>query len=164
MTTSRYRGWLRTLEAAALLGIARILVAVVRMGRWSTSLGTRNLADPASPALLSQIEGKLARKLARKVGRAAVLLPGRSKCLPQAMALQWMLRRRQIPSRMVIAAQLPPFQAGEDRFHAWIELGNAAEGEMILGACDRARYTPIMAFQQPASAVLPDPQGAVPDG
>lgn len=80
---------------------------------------------------------------ARRVERAANRLPGRSKCLPKAMALQWILRRNAIASRLVIAIHKTDRQH-DHSFHAWVEVG----GEMVIGHCDRASYSCMASFDQ----------------
>lgn len=52
-----------------------------------------------------------------------------SKCLPRAIALSRMLRRRGIAHRLVIAARPAGARNGADDLHAWIEMG----GTIVLG-------------------------------
>lgn len=85
-----------------------------------------------------------ARLLAGCVERAAERLPGTSKCLPKAVALQVLLRLAGIPSRLVIAFHVTD-RTGPDAYHAWTEVC----GEMLVGECNRAEYRSIMTFDQP---------------
>lgn len=139
---------LGTLRAMAALALARICIRILPFSRWRGSLG-----EPAEdPVALAHVRPEAneqelaeARALARRVERAASRLPGESKCLPKAMALQWMLHRRSIPSRLVIAVLR---QQGEraDAYHAWVECG----ADMVIGHCDRTEYTPLACFEQRA--------------
>jgi Transglutaminase-like superfamily len=122
-------------EALGWLILARLLVAGPRLGRWRRWLGpvaTHPLADPPNAA---------DRRLAAAVQRAAARLHGESKCLPQAMALHWMLRRRLRPSQLVIAALPGTERGGLDSLHAWIEAG----GEILIGALDQP-FQPLVRF------------------
>lgn len=126
----------------AALAVARLLVRWAPFSLWRRALGqlveqTAVHAGPAGGDLA------LARFLSRRVERATQRLPGISKCLPQAMALQWLMHRARIPSRLVIALHRHD-RAGEHRFHAWIELG----GDMLIGHCERDLYSPVATFDQ----------------
>jgi hypothetical protein len=117
---------LRTARAAALLCLARVLIAVVPFHLWRRHLGgtdrNQQSADPAlDPAEVHQ--------LAAHVARAALRLPFPVKCLPQAMALSWQLRRRRLPHTIVFAARPPGARADDDALHAWVENG----ARVILG-------------------------------
>jgi hypothetical protein len=59
---------------------------------------------------------RAASRLGAAVVRALEPLPTDSRCLFRALTLTWMLERRGIDSRLVIAARTQPFEA-----HAWVE-------------------------------------------
>jgi len=156
------------------LVVARLLVRFVPLSAWRSSLGAAvqpagpSVSDQFGIALPAQSTGvsadgnaaassqqfpnplcdqpmlRHALRLGRCVDRAAQWLPGTSKCLPRAAALQWLLRAEGIPSALVIAFRLGD-RTGPDAFHAWTETC----GEMLVGKCDRADYCPIMALYQP---------------
>ena len=111
-----------TLEAMAGLCLARMLVAAVPFGWWRGRLGgpagSRAAGDPA-----------WSRKLAAHVDRGADRLVFPVRCLPRAMALSWMLRRRRIGHALVVAIRPPGQRRADDRLHAWIE----ADGTIVLG-------------------------------
>lgn len=109
-----------TLEAILRLCLARLLIAMVPLGRWRRWLGGNSLETAELSA---------ARRLASHVERAAMRLPFATKCLPRAMALSWMLRRRQIGHTIVFAARPPGQRGGEDGLHAWIE----CNGIVVIG-------------------------------
>lgn len=126
---------LLVLEALVWLTFARALVAGLRLGRWRRWLGQ----PAAAPLATAPAPGDW--QLARAVERACQRLPGESKCLPRAMALHWLLRRRHRPSQLVIAA-LPGNQRGTlNDLHAWVEMG----GEVLIGALDMP-YQPLARF------------------
>lgn len=122
---ARAEAWRRralTLEAMGWLCLARALVALAPLRRWRGTLGMA--IGPSAPRCL----GEPAR-LVRHVERAAERLPFRSKCLPQAMALSWMLRRRGIAHAVVFAVRPPEMRSAADSLHAWVE----AAGERLIG-------------------------------
>ncbi len=96
--------------------LARLAIGFVALPRWRGRIGLAGQPDPAK-----QTE---AQKLAAHVRRAAARLPVAGKCLPQALALGWMLRRRGVPHRLVLAARPAKAREGRDDLHAWIECGD----------------------------------------
>lgn len=150
MTPNQSR--LRTLEAVALLPVARFMVDVVPLKYWRASLGTI-VAKSLLPetARIDQAVGRHPAFLARKVERAARILPFSTKCLPRAVTLQWMLKRRGIAAHLVIAMQKGT-KHSPHLYHAWVEMG----GEMLIGHCDRSLYSPLMVLSNMAApAALP---------
>ncbi len=105
----------------ALLAFARLLVAFVPLRLWRARLGGE---FPAGAEAMRR-----ATRLAAHVERAAGRLPFATKCLPRAMALSWMLRRRRIPHALVLAVRPPALRCGDDALHAWVE----HRGAVILG-------------------------------
>jgi hypothetical protein len=75
------------------------------------------------------------------VERACQRLPGTSKCLPRAMALHWMLRRRSRPSQLVIAVLPQQDRGAIEDLHAWVASGE----EILIGALD-APFRPLVRF------------------
>ena len=137
------------LEAVLLLLLARLLVKYVPMRRWRHRLSTVEEGGPP-------FEGRrLARKVARVVRRVARHVPFRAVCLPQAMAAQWMLRRRGISSRLFFGARRrlrPATASPEERpasgmdFHAWLTVGDAC----VLGGAERDTYVALPPFDHVA--------------
>lgn len=105
---------------AALIA-ARGVIAMAPLERWRGRFG---LAGPVTPAALAE-----AWRLAAHVRRGAGRLPFTAKCLPQALALSRMLRRRGIAHRLIIAARPDAARTGADDLHAWIEV----DGTIVLG-------------------------------
>lgn len=160
-SSGRWRNRFATIEALAFLISAKFLVRYIQLGTWRSTLGDLVSAEePAPPAELApadsaRVETNIeAGRLARSVFRASQRIPGHTKCLPQAVALQWMLKRRSITSSLVIAAIKAPTEASKvgviDPFHAWVERDEV----MIIGRCDREMYQAIMTLSQgkPASS------------
>ena len=113
---------LRTARAMALLCLARALIALVPFRVWRKRLGGPAHNDQGA-------DSAEARRLAAHVARAARRLPFMVKCLPQAMALSWQLRRRVVAHTIVFAARPPGARDGDDTLHAWVECGT----KVILG-------------------------------
>lgn len=108
-----------------LLVQARALIAWVPFARWRRRLG---LAGEAGAGCLGT-----ARQLAAHVERGAWRLGLPVKCLPRAMALSWLLRRRGIAHRLIVAVRPQAEREGAaDALHAWVECG----GETVLGALE----------------------------
>ncbi len=124
----------RALEAFGAVAVARFLLVgfsfrqtmalTALLDRRWTARGTGN---PAQTARLSY--------LVRRVSRA---VPG-ATCLPQAVALKWMLARRRIACRLRIGVRHGP--DGAFQAHAWLE---TSSGEVILGGAQSpAQYKPL---------------------
>ena len=152
------------LEAALFLLLARMLVAHVPMRHWRRWLVTAegpasagrpsadphvafSAGDPERPAPAGEHpartpQQRLPRRVARIVRRVARHVPFPAVCLPQAMALQWMLRRRGIASRLFFGARRKAQDPGLD-FHAWLTVG----GECVIGGGEVETYTALPPFE-----------------
>ena len=64
-----------------------------------------------------------AKAIGKQVRGAAVRLPFRAVCLPQAMTARWMLARRGIKTRLFIGARAVDGPTSH-AFHAWLMLGS----------------------------------------
>lgn len=121
------------MEAMAWLATARVLVNFVPMARWRKWLCPR--AAPAGTGIgIGPAEAHL---LAHAVERAARRLPGEYLCLPQALALLWMLRRRRSNGNLVIGMDATATEPGG--LHAWVEY----DGDMLIGG-DVSGFHPIL--------------------
>lgn len=134
----RWRAWVA--EAMLLLTLARLLVALFRLKLWRGLLG-----DTLESAGTGEPPTARAQALAAAVERGAARLPFACKCLPRAMALHWMLRRRGLPSELVITVLDPTYRGAKDDggedLHAWVEAGEA----ILIGAIDRP-FVPLARF------------------
>jgi len=72
------------------------------------------------------------------VAAAARILPWNPVCLPQAVAAQWMLRRRGIPSTFYLGTD----PANQYAAHAWVRAGRI----VVTGGDDPRRYTVVSTF------------------
>ena len=136
---ARVAGWPRGLEAAVLLGLARLLVKHVPMRYWRAWLTTADtpLATPRHA---------LARTIARTVRSVARRWPLNAVCLPQAMAGQWMLRRRGVASRLWFGVRKAvnggAANADELEYHAWLTV----DGKCVLGGGEIETYAVLPPF------------------
>lgn len=130
LTTWRLRAL--TLQAIVLLCMAHLMVQLLPYRYWRKTLGQRATGGdcPAGPGAAGP-----ARCAAAHVERAAARLPFPTKCLPQAMALCWLLRAADIAYVFKIAARpaaLRRIGQGPDNnsLHAWVE----TEGTTVIGS------------------------------
>jgi hypothetical protein len=133
-----------SLEALALLAAARVLIGFVPFARWRRLLG-QPVGDgavsgtAAGDHAAAGADERLPRYLARAVTRASARMELRNRCLPEAMALHWMLKRRGCCSILVLAALPQARRASTDALHAWVEQG----GEIRIGLNDQD-YRPLL--------------------
>lgn len=141
----RHRG--RVAEAAILLLAARALVAWVPFARWSGWFGqvAEAAREPAGgpPGGLAPAVALRARRVGRAVEAAALRLPVECKCLPQAMAASWMLRRRKLPGKLLFGVAGAKARTGRDDLHAWVTCG----GETIVGEV-QSPCAPILVLER----------------
>ena len=101
---------------------ARLAIATLPFEWWRKSLGGDGA--PLGSSALAE-----ATRLAGHVEWGAKRLPFELKCLPQAMALSWLLRRRGIRHAVVFAVRPPAMRGSPEDLHAWVEVG----GTTVLG-------------------------------
>lgn len=133
-----WRDGARMAEAGALLATAWLLVRFVRLSHWSWLLGRtadRVTAEAATPShVATQVRTAINRAERRLLGRPL-------KCLPRAMAMQWMLRRRRVAASLVIGAARGSEGGRQFDLHAWVECGDTVA---IGGAADLAGFVPLL--------------------
>lgn len=123
------------------LAAAVRLVRSVRLSRWRWSLGR---LEPANAGSMSgRVHAQRARLVAGAIEEAAQRMPEPPKCLPKAVAMQWLLAAMGLPSRLVIAFHATD-RDSEHGYHAWVEHGDA----MVMGVCDRLAYRPVLVLTQ----------------
>jgi hypothetical protein len=99
----------------AALARARFIVAVIPFDRWQHTLGWHGQVSDAGLAI--------AERFARHVDWAGRWLPFETKCLPRAMALSWILRRKKIAHAVIFAVRPTERRGSDDDLHAWVEVG-----------------------------------------
>jgi hypothetical protein len=123
--TEKWRSRLLTAQAMLLLCWARAVVSQVSFDRWQGTLGKAGVdGEPLSDTSLGH-----AKRLAAHVDWAGSRLPFATKCLPRAMALSWLLRRRNLSHTVVIAIRPAELRNSPDAMHAWVEM----KGQRIIG-------------------------------
>jgi len=105
-----------------MLLLARIVVAGVPFRLWRDRLGAADAGDQSAGS-------RTAHQLAADVEWAASRLPLGTKCLPRAMALSWMLRKRRVPHAVVFAVRPSSSRTDKDGLHAWVEV----RGTRLIG-------------------------------
>ena len=118
-----------SVQAMALLCLARLFVAFVPLRMWRHTIGHVCSARSIQP---NPAATKPAQRVAAHVEQAASRLPFDTKCLPRAMTLAWLLQMQGVPYTIKLAARPVQMRNGKDDLHAWVEVGGTA----ILGWVD----------------------------
>jgi Transglutaminase-like superfamily len=120
------------LEAALLLGVARLILVTVPFGRIAPWL--QRAPDSPEPDTATVLDVRQA------VTVAARNVPWNAVCLPQAMAAKAMLARRGQGSALHLGAGKA--EAGGFMAHAWLVAG----GEIVIGEDGAQTVTPLTRF------------------
>lgn len=126
-------------EAFLLLGVAWLLVQTVPF-RWLTATLGKTMHESATT--LSATDLELAGLTGAAVRAAANHTPWPSVCLPQAVAAQWMLRRRRIAATLYLGVAKAPTATPGLAAHAWLRCGD----QILTGAAGRQQYTVVTTF------------------
>lgn len=134
----RYR--VRVVEAMAAMVLMAAIVRVVPFSWVARFTGAARTCDsgplpPPTPTTLPR-----AAAVGRAVNRGAARLPRSPACLAQALAGWLMLKRRGVPSILVLGVAR---HAGELTAHAWLLAGDGA----VCGGRKASTFTPIAAFR-----------------
>jgi hypothetical protein len=117
-------------QAVASLALARLALIFVPFRKLAERFGTATPPDKATQAFQARLDvdqAALVRDIGWAVTRAARYVPFRAVCLPQAIAAQRMLSRRDIASVMHFGVAK---KAGEEMgAHAWLD----ADGIEVTG-------------------------------
>ncbi|MEO8138761.1 MAG: lasso peptide biosynthesis B2 protein [Gemmatimonadota bacterium] len=122
-------------EAAALCTAAGLLIRVLKFRRLAPRLGQHM---SVSPAERDRTAIQTVASVRWAVAAAARHLPWRPVCLPQAIAAQWMLRRRRIPSTLYLGAD----PASGYEAHAWVRAGTT----IVAGGPREDRFAVVSTF------------------
>lgn len=127
------------LEAFALLGGARLLILAIPFRWLAVSLGKRmtESAPDLEPSALRQ-----ACMIGQAVRSAANNTPWESVCLPQAVAGQWMLKRRGINATLYLGVAKANDTSEKLSAHAWLRCGD----RIITGAAGHRQFTVVASF------------------
>jgi hypothetical protein len=122
-------------EALLYCTAASSLLRVLAFSRVARRLG-RHMAE--SPPIQEEATRAEVRRIKWAVAAAARLLPWKPVCLPQAVAAQWMLRRRGIRSTFYLGTD----PSSSYDAHAWVRVGRI----IVTGGDDPRRYTVVSTF------------------
>lgn len=127
------------LEAFALLGMARLLVLAIPFRWLARSLGAHM---QESGARTNPDDLHLARLIGQAVCSAANNTPWQSVCLPQAVAGQWMLKRRRIPATIYLGVAKADAKPEQLAAHAWLRCGDI----ILTGSAGHRQFTVVSTF------------------
>ena len=127
------------LEAAALLGVARLLLLTIPFRWLAGSLGKR-MNESGTKADPSDLHA--ARLIGRAILSAANNTPWESVCLPQAVAGQWMLKRRGIAATLYLGVAKDEAKAEKLAAHAWLRCGDL----ILTGNAGHRHFTVVATF------------------
>jgi len=127
------------LEAFALLGLARFLVLALPFKWLAVSLG-RHMKEADRQISVSDLN--LARKVGQAVCAAANYTPWESVCLPQAVAAQWMLKRRHVAGTLYLGVAKDAAKPEKLTAHAWLRCGHL----ILTGREGHRQYTVVATF------------------
>lgn len=127
---------LMVIEAACLLGLARMLVITLPF-RWVAKALTRK-----TPENEFEMPQKLVVKTAWAISRTSLYTPWKSNCLAKAIAGKYMLRRRRISNTLYLGVAKD--EIGEFEAHAWLKCGET----IITGGNQLDRYAIVAVFDE----------------
>src|SRR5687767_10699228 len=128
----------RVLEAALELSRASLDLRLRPSRRTGGLLGAVQRPQQADrPVSASQL--REAQRVGGTVTRVARLLPWRPTCLRQALAVQRMLRRRDISCRLRLGVTHPSIGTA----HAWVTVAD----QPVVGRSGLERVTPLASFE-----------------
>ena len=132
------------LQAAVALVLASLRIRMARRERLVAMLGDARAPESSSvgaPRVSVENESALAeaRRVGRMVQRVARALPWHPTCLRQALATQWLLRRRSISSVLHLGVA----QASTMDAHAWVTV----DGWYVVGRVARS-FAPVASFER----------------
>lgn len=123
---------------------ATLALAAARLGLRLIPLGTlipRETTGMPMPPTPSTDYGKILR-VRDGLARMTPRLPFQCSCLTQALAGQWMLRRRKVASVLHVGVAKP---GPEITAHAWLTAGD----RVVCGGEESPSFTPIGRFPSP---------------
>jgi len=131
------RLWL--LEAFLMLGVARLVVLTLPFKWVSVTLG-KHMNE--SGMQISTSDLRQARMIGQAIRSAANYTPWESVCLPQAMAAQWMLKRRHIAGTLYLGVAKDETKPEKLAAHAWLRSGDV----LLTGGAGHRQFTVVATF------------------
>jgi hypothetical protein len=143
--TSSGRRLLMT-EAVVCLGLATVALLVLRFRTIASHLGEGLSPAEAARRMAATSEGDSAKAIVHDVGwavrRAADGLPFPARCLEQALAAKYMLRRRHITGALHLGVAPRHGFEGTMMAHAWLD----AAGIEVTGYPVESDFTEVACF------------------
>lgn len=127
------------LEAFVFLGVARLLILLLPFRWLAVTLGEHMKETGAE---IDPIVLPLARMVGQAVRSAAGNTPWESVCLPQAVAGQWMLKRRHIAGSLYLGVAKDATAPEKLGAHAWLRCGNI----ILTGREGHRQFTVVAVF------------------
>lgn len=127
------------LEAFALLGIARLMVFALPFKWLAVSLG-RHMNESDTQICASDL--RRARMVGQAIRSAANHTPWESVCLAQAVAAQWMLKRRRIAGTLYLGVAKDETKPEKLGAHAWLRCGDV----ILTGRESHRQFTVVATF------------------
>ncbi len=127
-------------EAAWTLVVAQAAIRLIPFGKIAPSLGRLGAPPPATPLASGAVQQ--AQRVGWAVRVLAHYLPWDARCLAQAIAASWMLRRRGLPSVFYLGVD-----HGRETWleaHAWLRCGD----EILTGEPQHERFKVIAVFSE----------------
>jgi len=127
------------LEALVLLAVARLMVLILPFKWLAVSLG-RHMNESGTQVNPSDL--LFALMVSQAVRSAANNTPWKSVCLPQAVAGQWMLKRRRIAATLYLGVAKNENKTEKLAAHAWLRCGDV----ILTGAPGHRQFTVVATF------------------
>jgi hypothetical protein len=127
------------IEALIMLSLARFAVLTLPFKWLAVSLG-RHMNE--SGAQISATDLHHARMIGQAIRSAANYTPWESVCLSQAVAAQWMLKRRHVAGTLYLGVAKDETKPEKLAAHAWLRCGDI----ILTGAPGHRQYTVVATF------------------
>lgn len=127
------------IEAFILLGIARLAILTLPFKWLAVSLG-RHMNESGTQISASDVHH--ARMIGQAIRSATNNTPWESVCLPQAVAAQWMLKRRNIAATLYMGVAKDEAKTEKLAAHAWLRCGDI----ILIGAAGHRQFTVVAKF------------------
>jgi hypothetical protein len=129
-------------EALFALAVARIAMACMPFRRIAAWLGT---PGTESPEVAPQTQIESARQIGWAVAVLARRVPWDGRCLAQALAASWMLRRRGLEGTVSLGAGRD--SSRQFAAHAWLRFGPC----WVTGGAEHGRFQTLTSFARKTS-------------